>query len=562
MIDPPAFLCHNCSSPLSRITNVPPSPIPHLLWTNKVPSDAEAQDIEASIVAVCQDISQLDTDITHAQRVLDRLTREREALKIYVQDHAVFISAVRRVPAEIWSEIFLHCLPSSVELPESMEVIPSRLLVFNPRNAPALLLRVCRDWTDIALSSPRLWSWIGLFSRKGYQPTAAIVQTWLRRSQQVPLSVILEPFHQPLDGMSSFFQSPAVQSVLEQSHRWRAVNMRLPLFLLPMFSALDNHLPELEDLHLNFYTQPQDTRGLDLFHNTPKLRRITIYNHPPFPIFLIKFPWSQLTHFSAQYKQSTVVLCAVLLLAPNLVTVDWQLGPSPDNLPSLTRPMQHLHLRDLSIAIVHDALDSPLDCHISLPSLRTFSISAAGQFWRLPNFETFASRNCHTLESFEMNTWVIEKSQLIDCMKSLQSVSHVTLSMSISDDVSGRRHNVSIAVEELLVALCCTTVQRGPVLLPRLKTIKIQCYAPDRCRIGSKFVTMVESRWRIPAPPPPDGLDLACQSNTVSRIDTASLKLGCSLNFTMDPADLRRLQTLTDEGLNVRASLSYKYPFS
>jgi hypothetical protein len=549
-----SFLCRNCKTPLAGITNVPASLIPHLLGTNSVPSDAEDQNVRALVAAVRSDISQLDADIAHAQSVLGQLTKEREALKAYVKVHAVFISPVRQAPDEIWSEIFSHCLPSSVERPESMKNI-SPLLVFNPRNAPALLLRVCRDWRAIALSSPRLWSWISLFSKKAFQPTADVIQTWLRRSQAAPLSVILEPFHRSLGEISSFFQGPVVQSVLEQSHRWRAVHIRFPLFL---FSSFNNDLPQLEELHLNFYSaHPRDApiRGdLDIFRNAPNLRRIKIYDLPPFPISDIKLPWAQLTQFSSQRAgQSIINLCTLLRLASNLVSVDWLLAHDSQISANALPTVQHLYLRDLCITIGGNTGSSlRLDC-LSLPSLRTFkSICLGGQCLLLP--ETSASKNFPALESFELDSLSIIGSQLIDCMKPLQSVSCVTLTMGITN--SGFRPDgrlrVHEAVEELLVALCCTTAQRGPVLLPRLKTITIHCFAlrADEVQVRSKFFDMIESRWRIPGPS--HDLELASQSHMVSRIDAAFLKFDLDYRPNANPADLDRLQKLRDEGLKVQ----------
>ncbi|KAJ7026978.1 hypothetical protein C8F04DRAFT_896624, partial [Mycena alexandri] len=53
-----------------------------------------------------------------------------------------------RLPLEIASEIFIHSLPS----------VPSA----GALDSPMLLLRICNSWTDIALSTPNLWSSIHL----------------------------------------------------------------------------------------------------------------------------------------------------------------------------------------------------------------------------------------------------------------------------------------------------------------------------------------------------------------------------------------------------------------
>jgi hypothetical protein len=276
-------------------------------------------------------------------------------------------------------------------------------------------------------------------------------------------------------------------------------------------------------------------------------------------------PWAHLTRFSVQCGQSIAVLHTVLCLAPNLVAVNWELASGFQIVVSPT--VKHSCLRDLSIhvaRIAHCASSSSLDC-IFLSSLRALSIDAPGPFWSLPQFSSFVSQNCHALESFELSSWDIPGWQLVACMKALPSVSHLALSLCVPTTLSiaESKLHVAQAVRTVLQALSCITDREdlANVALPKLKSITIRCRVLDRCEIGSKFVDMVESRWRIPALT--HGRDPSCQSNvTISPISAASLKLDCSPNFSMDPADLDRLQILRDDGLPVQVSLSYKYRHS
>ncbi|KAJ6627993.1 hypothetical protein B0H10DRAFT_1993151 [Mycena sp. CBHHK59/15] len=50
----------------------------------------------------------------------------------------------KKLPLEITSEIFVHCVPHSV--------FPIPI----PSHAPLLLTRVCSDWRSIALNTPNL----------------------------------------------------------------------------------------------------------------------------------------------------------------------------------------------------------------------------------------------------------------------------------------------------------------------------------------------------------------------------------------------------------------------
>ena len=555
MIDS-SFLCHSCRFPLAGLTDVPLSPIPHLLGTNKFPSEAEARAIRESIAAVQLDISQKDTDIAHARLVLDQLIEERKALKSYENEHAPFLTAgpARRLPAEIWSDIFFYCLPTMVNSAKDF-------VAFSPRNAPALLLRVCHDWTTIALSSPRLWSLIDLstFDLPWYSRYAeTLVQTWLKRSQQALLSVNLDTYSLTHNQMISFSETPATRTVLEQSYRWRAAKITLFLALVDMFLPLKNNLPALEELHLKFddtRTTHVQLRDVDFFWNTPKLCRVAIYQSPPLPITDIKLPWTQLTHFSFRQGQSITVLLTLLRLAPNLLSVDWILAHDwdPHSDPMKSSIVRHSRLCNLSISIIGDP--GPSFDRLFLPSLRTLSIlSILRTAFRLP-LAQFLSRNGRSLERLELHTSDIQGPELIAFLEAMPSISHLSLVIRSSPS------NPRGAVEELLQMLYCATPKRAGgdvVMLPKMRTIKIECNSwygdKPEVKVG-KFIDMVESRWRML----PSSSHLLHQAKLmgqdISRIESASLLLRGLYRFTADPAYRDRVQKLKAEGLSVQVSL-------
>ncbi|KAJ6523340.1 hypothetical protein B0H19DRAFT_1201888 [Mycena capillaripes] len=71
----------------------------------------------------------------------------------------------------ISSKIFLHCFP-----PHEADAQAS----------PMLFMNVCNAWSDIALSTPELWAAIDLDF-----PSVQILETWLQRAGNYPLSVNL-----------------------------------------------------------------------------------------------------------------------------------------------------------------------------------------------------------------------------------------------------------------------------------------------------------------------------------------------------------------------------------
>ncbi|KAJ7657495.1 hypothetical protein B0H17DRAFT_1213535 [Mycena rosella] len=84
-------------------------------------------------------IDVVSADIDRQKQLLKKLERSKSALQR--QLNAVR-DPVSRLPLEISSEIFIHCLPSTSN-PQP-----------GAREIPMLFLNICNAWSDIALSNP------------------------------------------------------------------------------------------------------------------------------------------------------------------------------------------------------------------------------------------------------------------------------------------------------------------------------------------------------------------------------------------------------------------------
>ncbi|KAJ7649882.1 hypothetical protein FB45DRAFT_886268, partial [Roridomyces roridus] len=88
---------------------------------------------------------------------------------------------VSKLPLELSSNIFIHCLPS---IPEACA-----------KEAPMLLLNICTAWTTIALSTPALWACIyAKFPR--CSAFEALLSRWFERAGNLPLRL---SFHGQVD---------------------------------------------------------------------------------------------------------------------------------------------------------------------------------------------------------------------------------------------------------------------------------------------------------------------------------------------------------------------------
>ncbi|KAJ7646039.1 hypothetical protein DFH06DRAFT_1300825 [Mycena polygramma] len=117
-------------------------------------------------------IVKLSIEIDVQKELLKKLEHDRSLVQR--QLNAV-VDPVARLPVEISSEIFLQSLPPVPE-PGAPQ--------------PLLFLNICHTWTDIALSTPHLWTGIHITSpcADGVKDGLSI---WLRRAHNHPLSISL-----------------------------------------------------------------------------------------------------------------------------------------------------------------------------------------------------------------------------------------------------------------------------------------------------------------------------------------------------------------------------------
>ncbi|KAG2369800.1 hypothetical protein BDR07DRAFT_541679 [Suillus spraguei] len=131
-------------------------------------------------------------------------------------------SAICRLPTEILSEIFVHCLPQDDD--------------FSPRTrlAPLLFTMICRRWRQVAIGFPRLWCRLRLeVWDTDWQKLAVCCDSWLQRTRGCPLSLRLD-CHNDWDKIQSILQPYARQiSSLELHFRTKG------LFMVEDFHALE-----------------------------------------------------------------------------------------------------------------------------------------------------------------------------------------------------------------------------------------------------------------------------------------------------------------------------------
>ncbi|KAK1227778.1 hypothetical protein PQX77_009204 [Marasmius sp. AFHP31] len=156
------------------------SPFDNLLDTNYIPSTEELRDIRALLVDP-------ETELRNLEEEISRLQARHNEVNRFIHRHRTLLSPFRRLPRDLWGDIFVQCLPD--------ERPPARSIA----EAPLLLTYVCRLWRDIALHTPRLWSALHVYISHSVFPTrnedlvsrTEGVERWLSRSGSLPLTISL-----------------------------------------------------------------------------------------------------------------------------------------------------------------------------------------------------------------------------------------------------------------------------------------------------------------------------------------------------------------------------------
>ncbi|KAJ7140367.1 hypothetical protein C8R46DRAFT_1135514 [Mycena filopes] len=218
----------------------------HLLNSNEAPLDLECPFIQSALSSRRDRLAQHDDTGLQSEGHVG----EHEALMADVARHAAILSPLRRMPAEILSEIFSSTLPSDWEL--------LRRGKFDVNDSPWTLSHTCSRWRTIALTSSLLWSFIAIDFEVLHAPLVAyplaLLRTQLSRASQLRLS---------FSGSYLNFnhQITLFELLVEYSPLWVEANLTLLTELLPTIAGIRGRVPLLRSLWLE-WCKPGPTQRL------------------------------------------------------------------------------------------------------------------------------------------------------------------------------------------------------------------------------------------------------------------------------------------------------------
>ncbi|KAJ7917683.1 hypothetical protein B0H13DRAFT_319864 [Mycena leptocephala] len=201
---------------------------------------------------------------------------------------------VLTLPNEIISEIFFHFLPAYPLFPPLTGIL-----------SPTLLTQICREWREIALAIPTLWSAIPISCSDSPQDFERH-DIWLSRSNFCPLSIEI------VEGRYVNCRPENLAAVIAQRARWE--QLKIHLWAHSSLPTIEGPMPLLR--HLDLVLKDHfSTANVIVCSEAPMLRSVILNDLAASKVIL---PWAQLTSLTLTtvYPRE----CAPLLKeTPNLV---------------------------------------------------------------------------------------------------------------------------------------------------------------------------------------------------------------------------------------------------
>ncbi|KAG1849905.1 hypothetical protein DFJ58DRAFT_729370 [Suillus subalutaceus] len=345
------------------------------------------QDISAIITerqqqldAASHEISRFETVIDGINHIHQQLVAKKDKITQSMNSHKRLVSALWRLPAEVLSQIFAHCLPNRHRLSPTSKAVPM------------VLTRICRRWREVAVDMSSLWQ--GLNVDKDWQRAAFCYESWLKRSRGRPLSLELQCCKSNWTELRSLLQ-PYINQLSSLSLDFYHNDLQ-PEVIISDFLALE----ELTiSLHFNYQapvvqsiSQPPCTlRSLTVTGTFFNMEYATTFNPA----------WTRLTNIQIDLDEPSAF--------PQLL----RLCPSLSSLTITTffitmetlEPFTHTQLQSLRIIsndYDHDNEPRNLFGTLSLPNLR--ALEARAMYSWPHEFKAFLTRSKCPLESLTLGS--------------------------------------------------------------------------------------------------------------------------------------------------------------
>ena len=409
-------------------------PILPYLYINDVPPEYEVAKIKENLQMWSQELSRLNTD-THGSRsfVINRLlpnqidhSTQWDSLLAKIIAYSGCISPVRRIPREIWEQIFILCINETPSI--------------SARGSPLSLGAVSRLWREVSINTRYLWSKIHIpISSSDIdrdQELGDIVELWLSRSRGLPLSVSVV-VNVGMPGATDMAVTTVLAALIKFSESWESIHLKIPFDYLSSTLLATLKAKDLPILRSVFMFPLRGTLSDKWSHSTKPIVQTmpawSIFKAPGLQrlhfLFRIVTPtlrdkWSQITDLRVESCYMTVEDCYEILSGcKNLQTCfldncDRYSLTSVVNLNSVGE-FRSVRLKYLTSLVLYEKTLLPI--RFDVPNLRSFEYQ--GVFIRnRPSLIPHLLRSAQDLESLRIDPGGVDLKELLVLTPTIKSL--------------------------------------------------------------------------------------------------------------------------------------------
>ncbi|KAJ7593833.1 hypothetical protein C8J56DRAFT_925291 [Mycena floridula] len=488
---PAILVCQKCNHEFPPIQRTILDPA--CFHSNRIPSDIDFNDSRGYLAVADADIQRYDEEIASLTATLKSLKFHRDIREQDRQSYKALASPFRRIPNEIWIQIFAWSMTGD--------------------GSDHRLPQVCSRWREILLAAPSLWNNIQIdLEESDSRFIPSFVQSRRNYCRDIPLHLTI--------GFPDAPSNPDYWEDDEGLELRTFCEFRVPVLRQLFTEVLDQLLPTTTNLHLmrfntvwldvvqplmwmkskltSFAITKLDEAHDDDFHSAidllaacPDLLHLTFTNiylasayesSPATPASL----WDQLE--TVRYENSSVVFIQRFLSRASslrAITIHRPLEVSgQDPFTTLSKQLKHVSIQDSGLLF--------LLMHTTIPSLTSASISydrgsRADRIW-LKQFAPFIHRSACILQTLRLDEVFIDDQTFIDILQETPQLLTLTF---IPICKSQRRHGYGISGEAYKKMMFHNNMDKAAPLVPHLQSLTAFAYPGS---VAVALLDMVASR--------------------------------------------------------------------
>ncbi|KAG2130799.1 uncharacterized protein EDB93DRAFT_74391 [Suillus bovinus] len=285
-----------------------------------------------------------------------QLVERKDKITQSMHFHKGLLSPLWRLPAELLSEIFHHCLPEAEQKIE-------RSACWLGLEAPMLFTGICRRWKEVATSTPSLWCRLHIeVTDISWQRVSSCYDLQLKWSRGLPLSLAVQCYKDHHSTTLRRLLHPYMHQISS-------------LYIFFFFRAdkpqlLLTDLPALEELTIYF----NDHVMLDSVLQFPSTMRRFTAILPSYQRNNLGLMWAHLTDLAVGEVFHPAKIIEMLQLCPNLSSL--AIRSAFQNERPILEPITHTSIQSLRIDYIgyYDRSLCSFFRALSLPNLRFLEV--------------------------------------------------------------------------------------------------------------------------------------------------------------------------------------------